>query len=197
MLEDARKKSLRILKTAEDTINTQNRHWNDKTSAALNVLEIKFNKQAEIETENIMSRLPIDKQRAKIEKTESLLGAAVESWYTGLDRKKILDLLSSELTKRFLYCRDQLNENDEIKANVSGLEQSEALDILNAFCIQNNVNIPPFSALSARCLYPSIILEAGDIRIISSIEKTIDYVLHEKRAELTEALTGCNFFGQA
>jgi len=195
MLEDARKKAARILKSAQDTINTQNAAWDKKTKDAACDIDQKYNEQIDIETKNIMSRLPIDKQRSKIEKTESLLRDALESWYTGLDRNKKLKLLSDEFIKRFLYCRDQINENSELKIESDGLDQNEAqalIKIINAAIPDSTFNISNSTFNQTEDLtshsYPSITLDTDSLRIISSIEKTIDHILREKREELINKL---------
>jgi hypothetical protein len=43
---------------------------------------------------------------------------------------------------------------------------------------------------SAPGAWPEIILESDSVRIRSSISETTDFLLHEKRAELAEALLG-------
>jgi len=199
MLDDARKKAARILQTAQQTIKTQDEHWEKKTKDAIYELEKKYNEQIENETKNIMAHLPVDKYRIKIEKIESLLKDAVESWYLSLEREKIIKLLYDELVKRYFYCKDQINENEEIQIETGGLDQNEVetiLKLLNeTLQPKNNFTLltPHPSPLTQHSVYPSIILESGGLRIISSIEKTIDFILHEKREELIEALTGSDF----
>ncbi|MCL2266691.1 MAG: hypothetical protein FWC17_02850, partial [Treponema sp.] len=124
---------------------------------------------------------------------------AVESWRLNLDRRKLLNLLCDELVKRYLYCKDQIDENDEVKIETEGLDHNDIetiLKILNTVCQpKNNFTIPAFDSSShdPHSIHPSITLETGSLRIISSAEKSVDYFLHEKREELIEALAGGDF----
>ena len=53
ILEDARKKAMRILKTCEETIKTQNTGWEKKKLDAAGALEKKHNEQKEQAVKNI------------------------------------------------------------------------------------------------------------------------------------------------
>jgi len=197
ILEDARKKAARILKTADETIQAQTAEWEKKTVEGINELNKKFNEQKEAEAEKVMARLPIDKLRAKVEKIESLLQSAVEDWYKSLSRARIVELLTGELEKRIALCEefspDKGPKKSSAKASQTralycGLERKEAdtaLKVLGGPCvIEEETSIHH---------YPSIVLETGGVRIIASIQKTIDFYLQEKRAELVEALVGRAF----
>jgi len=197
ILEDARKKAARILKTADETIRAQTAEWEKKTVESINELNKKFNEQKEAEAEKVMARLPIDKLRAKVEKIESLLQSAVEDWYRSLSRARIVELLTGELEKKIALCEEFSTDKNLKKSSVKasqtravycGLERKEAetaLKVLGGPCI-----IEEETAIHH---YPSIVLETGDVRIIASIQKTIDFYLQEKRAELVEALVGRAF----
>ena len=197
ILEDARKKAARILKTADETIHAQTAEWEKKTAESINELNKKFNEQKESEAEKVMARLPIDKLRAKVEKIESLLQSAVEDWYKSLSRARIIELLTGELAKRIALC-DEFSPDKgskkssakavQMRAIYCGLNQTEAetaLKIAGGSCVIEEET----SALH----YPSIVLETEDVRIIASIQKMIDFYLQEKRAELVEALVGRGF----
>ena len=191
ILEDARKKAMRTLKTADDTIRAQTADWEKKTTESINDLEKKYIEQRELAAEKVMARLPIDKRRAKVEKIENLLHSAVEFWYKSLSRQRILELLTGELAKRIALCEkfspDRLNSGQK-RALYCGLDHKEAetaLEIVKGACtLEEN---------SAVHIYPSIILETGNVRIIASIQNTVDFFLQEKREELVEALVGRAF----
>ena len=182
ILEDARKKVVRILKTAEDTVNAQTAEWERKTLTSIDELDKKYNEQRETAAAKTMARFPIDKHRVKIEKIESLLSSAVETWFKNLSRQRILDILAEELTKRLALCED-FYKAAKVDAYINGIDRNEAEAVFKKIkltCVINEnktVN-----------RYPSITLEAGGIRIIASIEKIVDFLLQEKRAELVEAL---------
>jgi hypothetical protein len=202
ILEDARKKALRILKTADDTIQAQTAEWEKKTVKSISELEKKYKEQKEAEAEKVMARLPIDKLRAKLEKIETLLQSAVEAWYKSLSRERIIELLTGELAKRIALCEEFSREefspeknikkaaskDSQIRAFYCGLDRKEAetaLKIVGGPCVMEEI--------TAVHNYPSIVLETGDVKITASIQKMIDFLLQEKRAELVEALVGHGF----
>lgn len=186
ILEDARKKVLRILKTADETIHNQNAEWEKKTEENIKDLEKKYIENCRLISCEIMARLPIDKRRAKAEKIENMMTAAVDSWYCNLSHETILDYLTRELKKRLSQCVDILDK-EERRALIHGIDQKDAEIILKAV----NENCPITESRSHG--YPSITLESGDVRVTASIQKTVDFLLHEKRSELIEALLGSAF----
>jgi len=193
ILEDARKKAMRILKTADDTIRVKVAEWEKKTAEAIDELVKKNNEQNELSTEKIMARLPVDKLREKVQKIESLLQSAVESWYKDISRQRILDLLSGELSKRIAVCEEI---SASVKKNVcySGLDRKEAETVLkNVKGLKSNEWSGSIAEISSADHYPSITLETENVRVIASIRKIIDFLLQEKREELVEALIGRTF----
>jgi len=197
ILEDARKKAVRILKTADETIQTQTAEWEKKTAESIGELEKKYNEQKESEAEKVMARLPIDKLRTKVEKIETMLQSAVEAWYSSLSRERIIELLTGELAKRIKTCDEFSSDNvqkksttktSQIRAFYSGLDRKEAetaLKTVGGSCVMEEKKSVHH--------YPSIVLETGDVRITASIQETIGFLLQEKRAELVEALLGRGF----
>jgi len=184
ILDDARKKALRILKQAEDTIHVQNEEWEKKTNGSIKELEKKINEQKKTEAEKITARLPIDKLRIKVEKTEKALNDALTIWYEKLDRKQILELLSCDLKNKLSYCKDSsLAEQALIK--IHGLDKKEAETILKNLNINSSFEIYDGS--------PSITLETRDIRITSSLKTIMDFPLDKKRYELVKILVGHDF----
>jgi len=182
ILEDARKKVVRILKTAEDTISAQTAEWEKKTTINIDELDKKFNEQRETAAAKIMARLPIDKHRVKIEKIESFLFSAVETWFKNLSRGKILDILAEELEKRLALCEDFIKAG-KVDAYINGIDRNEAETVFKKIKLTCAINEKPTVSR-----YPSVTLETGGIRIIAGIDKIVDFLLQEKRAELVEAL---------
>jgi len=190
ILEDARKKALRTLKISEDTINEDNKKWEKKLNNKVFELDSHYEKLKKEEKIRVTARLPIDKNRIKIEKLETLLKTAVQTWYKNLDRAKVLELLSGELLKCSAVCKDEL-KTEEIKVLYYKLEEKEVKDLLKSLNI--NYSSLTLFPLQDKYFYPLITLETKNIRIISSIEKIIDSLLYEKREELTCALAGDEF----
>jgi len=197
ILEDARKKALRILKNAEDTMQTQDTQWKKKTDDAVFELDKKYDEQKKIETDRMMAKLPVDKLRAKIEKIENSLNNALESWYATINKKQIQTLLSKELSKLLDTCKQDFS-SDKIKIEYSELDQKEAAEIINniphSSLLTSNYSLPiSSSSLNTNQTYPSIIIESNNVRITASIENIIETILHEKRVELVETLVGKDF----
>ncbi|MCL2270520.1 MAG: ATPase [Treponema sp.] len=184
ILEDARKKAHRILKTAEDTIKAKTTEWDKNLSAALGELEKKHAQQGKSALDEAMVRLPIDKRRVKAGKIEELLRDAVEIWYSGLSRERILALLKKELLKRIADSVPTAENGMRVRIHKIDKTEAEALmqSVSGASCA-----IEEFHSLSA---YPEIVVETPEARIYASIGKTVDFYLSDKRAELAEALLG-------
>jgi hypothetical protein len=190
ILEDARKKAYRILNAADDAVKAKAAEWEQKTAALVNELEQKHTQQREHTAAEIMARLPVDKRRAKTEKIESLLKQAAADWYAGLSRERVLSLLEKELARRLAGCGEFFNRTlagGPPRAIIHKLEQNEADAILKKVSPGQNFTI---EKIPSGCPYPEIILENSAARISASINKTIDFFLHEQRAELTAALLG-------
>jgi len=190
ILEDARKKVVRILKSAEETISAQDAEWEKKTISSIDELDKKYKEQREISETKIMARLPIDKHRVKIEKIESLLNSSVETWFKNLSRQRILDLLTEELTKRLALC-DDFYKADKADARINGITRGEAETVFQKIKIKCVINE---DTIAGR--YPSITLDNGEIRIIAGIGNIVDFLLQEKRAELVEALIDPAFISE-
>jgi len=191
ILEDARKKAHRILKTAEDTIKTKSMDWEKNLNKALSELEAKYTQQGKFATDEIMASLPIDKRRAKAKKIEELLYSAVKTWYTSLSRKRILDLLKKELEKRIVES-EKITAMENMRVQIHQIKREEAKAILQEVLpgksgVGTPCTIEEFHSTSA---FPEIILETPEVRIYASIGKTVNFYLGEKRAELIEALLG-------
>jgi hypothetical protein len=191
ILEDARKKAHRILKTADDTIKSKSAEWEKKLTGTLNELEEKYAKNSKFITEEIMAVLPIDKQRAKAKKIEELLNSAVETWYSRMSRQRVLGFLQGELSKRLASCGG-FSANGGICAYIHKVELPEAEAILKAVLPDKPCTIKTMQTTAA---YPQIILENSEIRIYASIGKTVEFILGEKREELITALLGENALG--
>ena len=189
ILEDARKKAQRILKTAEDTIQAKSAEWEKKAAAAIAELEQKYAEQKKNAAIEVMAVLPLDKYRARAKKIEELLGAAVENWFARLSREQVLALLRKELAMRLAaYAGISGSElGGEIQASFHKIERSEAQTLLKAVLPGKSCT---FREIHSTAAYPELVLETEEVRIHASIGKTVDFFLGEKRAELVEALLG-------
>jgi molybdopterin converting factor small subunit len=186
ILEDARKKAYRILKTADDTIKSKAAELEKNLGATVAKLEEKYARQGGLAADEIMARLPIDKQRTKAKKIEELLHSAVEAWYAGLSRSRVLELLKNELIKR-IAASDKDSVEGAICARIHKIEKKEAEEILKTVLPGKSFAVEEIHSAAP---YPEIIIETPKARIYASINKTVDFLLGEQRAELLEALLG-------
>jgi vacuolar-type H+-ATPase subunit E/Vma4 len=192
ILEDARKKAQRILQAADDTIKAKSAEGEKAISAALGELEKKYAAQGKVAVDEIMAFLPIDQRRIKTTKIEALLGSAVETWYAGLSRQRVLDILKKELAKRLAECDKAAlsgapSMKGDIRVRIHNIDQAEAQTVLQAVLPGKTCTI---ETIQSAAVYPEITLETPELRIHASIGKTVELFLDEKRAELVEALLG-------
>jgi len=189
ILEDARKKAQRILKTADEAVESKSAEWEKKTAETLDEMEKKYAQQGMLATQEIMTLLPIDKRRVKAKKIEELLNEAVENWYAGLSRKSVLALLQQELARRLAFCGEFAGSGKDqgIRAVIHKIDRSEAQAILRAALPGKTCAIEETRSSSP---YPELVLETQDTRVYASVGRTVDFFLSERRAELIEALLG-------
>ena len=183
IMEDARKKAHRILKSADDSIQAKAAEWEKKLSADIGELTQKYTRSGSMAADEIMAALPIEKRRIKAGKIEALLNAAVENWYAGIDRRRVLELLREELAKRAAA----IDGSGSLRAAIHKIDRAEAESVLRAVLPGRDCSIEEVHSSAA---YPEIILENREVRIYASINKTVETILGEKRAELVEALIG-------
>ena len=186
ILEDARKKAHRILKTAEDAIKAKSADLEKNIDTALSELEERYAQQRKFAADEIMASLPIDKRRIKAKKIEELLYSAVQTWYAQLSHERILDLLEKDLAKRIAE-GEKIVAIGDVRVQIHQIKQEEAKTILQKVLPGKSCVIEEIHSMSA---YPEIILETPQVRIYASISKIVDFFLGEKRAELIEALLG-------
>lgn len=184
ILEDARKKAYRILKTAEDTVGANGAIWERRTGESLAELNTQYAERRQLAAAEIMARLPVDKRRAKAERIESLIHSAVETWYRGLDRERLLSLLGAELAARIAECGGFAEADGELRVLLHQLERAEAAALLEAALPGQSCVLEEVPAAG----FPSVVVENNAVRITASIERTVDFFLHEKRAELIGSL---------
>ena len=193
ILEDARKKAYKILKTADDSIKAKSAEWEKRTADTLKELEYKYAQSKKNAVKEIMAVLPLDKRRAKAKKIEELLNKAVHSWYTGLDRESVLELIRNELAKRIAHCEElnvksqSINVSEKIRILLHKIEQAEAQAILKVVLPGRQCEI---ETIQSKAVYPELVLETGGLRVYASVGRTVDFILGEKRAELVESLLG-------
>jgi hypothetical protein len=185
ILEDARKKAWRILKSADDAVKAQTAEWEKKTADGLAELKKKYAKRSKMAISEIVSRQPMEKRRIKAQIIDRLLNQAVHTWYAGLDRGYVITLIKNELNVRLAECNDFSAEAG--KAFYRELSGAEAEAILRAALPGHKLS---FEETPGAEDFPELIIENDTVRISASIKKAVDFFLLEKRAELIQALVG-------
>jgi hypothetical protein len=205
ILEDARKKAYRILKTADGEVKAQSGVWERKLGEALAELRDKYAKRLLNTREEIMARLPLDKRRCESEYIEELLAGKIEAFLSGLPRSDLLAVLERSLTKRFAEFIDSVSPEPGVQEKplllditICNLSRDEAGALLER-CFKvygNSTLLRPLdfaeadSRLTLNHRYPGIILDAGIAVIRASVEDAVGILLEDKRLELTCALLG-------
>lgn len=185
ILEDARKKADRILKTADDTLKTRNGEWASKTETDVSELVRKSKERMKRERDEIMARLPLERRRIGHEKIEALLVQNTGDFFRGLPRQKILFLLERELAVRAAEL-PSLN----LTALCRGLTEAEAGDILGRVLAPGSWTRGRDAAFEKEGAFPAIRIDSPFVRITASIDMLAETLLEEKRAELAGALFG-------
>jgi hypothetical protein len=192
ILEDARKKAYRILKTADDTVKAAGEVWEKKTKDAVADIGRRYEHREEQTRGEIMARLPLDKRRIRSEKVESFLQSAMNGYLVSLSRERLLSLLERELAKRFRECPELAGLRTEgLPVIYRGLTREEALEILQRVVPQGVWALkqaePGFRLPG---IFPALVADAPAVRITASIDRMAQELLEDKRAELVAALLG-------
>jgi vacuolar-type H+-ATPase subunit H len=195
ILEDARKKAHKILKTSEDTLAAQNRDWERKIKRSVDSIRKTFAEKTKKTNEEILARLPLDKRRLRSETTEGFLVKALDDFLRTLSREKLLLVLERELKARLKLCAVDLARHRAI-VRYSGLSLDEAKAIIEkvsgALEETDFLHSPDweFRTDSVVREFPLIFVELKTLRIIASVKGTAKALLRDKRAELAAALLG-------
>ena len=104
ILEDARKKAFKILKTADETIAAKEREWEKKTSLDLESIRKNYAGRIKKAQDEITARLPLDMRRLRSETAEGCLKKAINNFLVSLEREKLLAIVANELLERFKVC---------------------------------------------------------------------------------------------
>jgi vacuolar-type H+-ATPase subunit E/Vma4 len=192
ILEDARKKAYRILKTSEEGVKAAAESWEKKTSAAIAETRARYASRFATTKDEIVARLLLDKRRVRSEKIESLLKTAMAGYLQSLPRETVLSLLENELRLRLAELRET-NEFPEtgVKARINNLSSAESEAILNKYLSPGTWTLETVnSATLVEDKFPRLTLDAPSVRISASIDSAGYDLLEDKRAELLVALLG-------
>jgi len=205
ILEDARKKAYKILKTADDALAAQKRECEEKISSAIDSARKAYSQREKKTATEIFARLPLDKRRFRSETAEGFLIKAMDDFLRSLSREKLLSVVEAEVSEKINACICDFQSNDKadgkaddrndgkIEVRYSGIELSEAKKILeNAFNSNKSLlNLCAFAPPSDGTLVlPFIEINTKALKITASVEDAAASLLKEKRSELAAALLG-------
>jgi len=211
ILEDARKKAARLLKTADNTLAQQKRDWEKKLSDDLETLRNSYMERIKKNIGDIFARLPLDKRRLRLKTHEGLLTAAIDDFLLGVDRERLLSVLGRELLRLLetINIEAVAMANDAANTAVvrySGLTLDETHSILKksqaAFDWQfqedlsandlslNDKSLNDLTLNGSSARFPGIVIDTGAFRLTASIESAAAALLKDNREELAAALLG-------
>jgi vacuolar-type H+-ATPase subunit E/Vma4 len=186
ILEDARKRAHKILKTSDDTLAAQNRDWERKLKHSTDSIKKSFAARTKKTNEEIHARLSLDRRRLRSKTAESFLVKAMDDFLRTLSREKLLLVLERELQARLKACAEDLVHHRSI-VRYSGLGLDEAEAILKKMPHKGDWE---FRVDSVAREFPLIFIESKDLRMIASVKSAAKALLRDKRAELAAALLG-------
>ncbi|MDR0720541.1 MAG: ATPase [Treponema sp.] len=207
ILEDARKKAFKILKSADETLESQTKRWNKKTAKALLDSQKSYAARLEKVKEEIFARLPLDKRRLRSKTAEKSLTQAMEVFLHGLNREQLLAVLDREFAARLAACIDWTDggsqnpalpgvKAEEAVLSYSGLSETEAgialqkaLGFIPKGFDGNNIKLKKNES-SLASAFPALSLQTDTVWISASVEEAAFYLLETRRAELAAALLG-------
>jgi hypothetical protein len=194
ILEDARKKAYRILKTAEESMKTGVAAWEKKGDADLAAVRQRYAEGVLEMRKELTARLVLDKRRVRSEKIETLLKSAMETYLRGLKRETLFSILEMTLQKQLGSLRESGAEacmESGVKVQCHKVETLELEALLNRNLPKGSWTISFGNAgFIQEEPFPKIVLDAPEVQVSTSIVMVAETLLEDKRAELIQALLG-------
>jgi vacuolar-type H+-ATPase subunit H len=186
ILEDARRKAQKILKTAEEALAAQDHSWERKLKRSTDSVRKTFAARTKKTNEEIQARLPLDMRRLRSKTTEGFLVKALDDFLRTLSREKLLLILERELRLRLEACADDLVHHRSI-IRYSGLSLDEAQTVIGKMPYKGDWE---FKADSVVREFPLIFIESKSLRMLASVKSAAKALLRDRRGELAAALLG-------
>jgi vacuolar-type H+-ATPase subunit E/Vma4 len=187
ILEDARKKAFKILKSADESAAASRVSWERRLSAALEEARTRNRLKTELGRREIMARLPMDKRRIRSEKIEGFLGSAMEDFLASLGRDRITLLLEGELIKRINAVE---GPDKPVELRYRGLSKDELEGLIKKALPGIQVKSAGDALYTVPGVLPALVLEFPCLRLSASVDAAASQLLLDKRAELAAALLG-------
>jgi hypothetical protein len=189
ILEDARRKALRILKTADETVSDAAAQWEKRTGRAITRAARQYKDRLERDRGEIMARLPLDKRRSRLERIDGLLKETLAACLEGLPRRNLLAILDAELGERLALCPECTEPTVEVMCR--GLSEDELTELLGKYMPRDVWRLNrDYSFFALPGSFPALILDTPAVRLTASVDAAAGALLKDKRAELVSALLG-------
>ncbi|MDR2182017.1 MAG: ATPase [Treponema sp.] len=186
ILEDARKKALKILKSADDEAVSRAASWERRLEQKREEVRGKYAEKIAAARTEIMARLPMDKRRIRTEKIQTLLAGAMNSYLASLDRARLVSIVEKELAVRTASC----DPGGGVSVRFRGLDGEELAALLAKTLAASPSSVTPDALYTVRGSFPALILESPRLRISASVDGAADQLLLDKRSELARSLLG-------
>ncbi|MDR2767039.1 MAG: ATPase [Treponema sp.] len=186
ILEDARKKAHKILKSADDEAVSRAASWERRLERKQEEVRKNYAEKIAGARKEIMARLPMDKRRIRTEKIQTLLAGAMNSYLASLDRARLLGILKKELAARAGSC----DPGDGVSVRFRGLADDELAALLGTTPAAAPSSVTPDALYNVNGSFPALILESPRLRISASVDGAAERLLLDKRSELALSLLG-------
>ena len=190
ILEDARKKALKILKNAEDSINSSKASWEKKLKKTQEKTRIGYEEKEDRIRKEIMTRLPMDRRRIRSETIDRYLNKAMEEFLSSLDRPSMLRILERELEKKKQEYSAGIMEEGDTVLRYRGLSNEECSALTASFFCGTSFRSSEDPLYMIAGSFPAVVIDFPHLRITISVDRAAEALLLEKRAELAAALLG-------
>jgi len=198
ILEDARKKAFKILKSSDDSISGSKSAWEQKLKTGLEKARDTYAEKGKTTRQEVMARLPMDKQRIRLETIDMFLHKAMEDFLKSLDRASLLRILQNELALKADSAglsgsagksSQSAEFSGEGECRYRGLSQKECSGLAAVFRgVSFRYAEDPLPMIEGT--FPALLINFPYMRISVSADAAAEALLQDKRAELTAALLG-------
>jgi len=196
ILEDARKKAFKVLKSSDDSISGSKTAWEQKLKTGLEKARDTYAEKGTTTRREIMARLPMDKRRIRLETIDTFLHKAMEHFLSSLDRAALLRILKNELALKAGQpgsagkSSQSAEFSGEGEFRYRGLSQKECSDLASAAFsgVSFRYTEDPLPMIAGS--FPALLINFPHMRISVSADAAAENLLQDKRAELAAALLG-------
>ena len=190
ILEDARKKALKTLKNADDSIASSKVSWEKKLKRSQEKIRKGYAEKEDRIRKEILNRLPMDKRRVRSETIDTYLNKAMEAFLSSLDRPSMLRIMEKELEKKKPELSGGRMESGDAMLRYRGLSKEECSGLAAAFFRGTSFRYTEDPLYMIAGSFPAVVIDYPHLRITVSVDRAAQALLLDKRAELAAALFG-------